>query len=128
MGRSDLRTNGRTAHGCLGNRERQVALEWRPAGPGVLGLHRLVVADEAAPPGDGSWEVTESKDPWGDPECTVQRGDLRLSPTVMKTPLKAHLWWGLGTFSLTHDLPGMIKANRDRLDGWLHLPQCRHNW
>lgn len=80
---------------------------------------------KAAPSGDGSWEVREDKDGWGDPECTVQRGEWRLSATVMKTPLTSHLWWSLGRFSLPHDLPGMIKANGDRVDGWLHLPQCR---
>ncbi|MEU9115286.1 hypothetical protein AB0D04_26770 [Streptomyces sp. NPDC048483] len=80
---------------------------------------------KAAPPGDGSWEVEEMKDEWGDPECTVQRGEWRLKATVMKTPLKAHLWWTLGRISLPHDLPGMIKVNGDRVDGWLRLPQCR---
>ncbi|MER5367656.1 hypothetical protein [Streptomyces sp. NPDC002722] len=78
----------------------------------------------AAPSGDGSWKVTESKDRWGDPECMVSRGDWRLSATVMKTPLKSHLWWSLGRFPLPQDLPGMINTNGDRVDGWLHLPQC----
>ncbi|MCW7984375.1 hypothetical protein XF35_03290 [Streptomyces platensis subsp. clarensis] len=81
---------------------------------------------KAAPSGDAPWEVTETKDRWGDPDCTVQRGDWRLDATVMKTPLKAHLWWGLGTVPLHHGLPGMIKPNRNRVDGWLRLPQC-HN-
>ncbi|MGW3010636.1 hypothetical protein ACWC9R_17650 [Streptomyces sp. NPDC001219] len=80
----------------------------------------------AAPPGDAPWEVTETKDRWGDPDCTVQRGDWRLDATVMRTPLKAHLWWGLGTVPLHHGLPGMIKPNRNRVDGWLRLPQCRN--
>lgn len=78
----------------------------------------------AAPSGDGSWKVTESKDRWGEPECTVSRGDWRLSATVMKTPLESHLWWSLGRFPLPQDLPGMISANGDRVNGWLHLPQC----
>ncbi|MGW3495982.1 hypothetical protein [Streptomyces sp. NPDC001020] len=80
----------------------------------------------AARSGDEAWEVTEDKDGWGDPECTVRKGDWQLSATVMKTPLKSRLWWNLGRFSLPHALPGMIKVNGDRVDGWLHLPQCRN--
>ncbi|WP_432142025.1 hypothetical protein [Streptomyces sp. bgisy084] len=79
-----------------------------------------------AAPGDASWEVREEKDRWGDPDCTVQRGDWRLDATVMTTPLKADMWWGLGTVPLRHGLPGMIKPNPNRVDGWLRLPQC-HN-
>lgn len=78
-----------------------------------------------AAPGDAPWEVTEGKDRWGDPECTVEKGDWRFRTTLMKTPLKTSLWWGLGTVPLHHGLPGMIKTNHDRTDGWLHLPQCR---
>ncbi|WP_067138850.1 hypothetical protein [Microtetraspora malaysiensis] len=79
---------------------------------------------EAAPPGDTSWEVTEGEDQWGDAECTVETGDWRLSTTVMKTPLKTHLWWTRGIVPLGHGLPGMIKPGGDRVDGWLYLPPC----
>ncbi|MFE1172653.1 hypothetical protein [Streptomyces sp. NPDC058773] len=88
-------------------------------------LDRALLA-RAAPSGDAPWEITEAKDPWGNPECTVQRGDWQLSATAIKTPLKDYLWWGLGTVPLRHGLPGMIKTNRDRTDGWLHLPRCRN--
>ncbi|MEV6671550.1 hypothetical protein [Streptomyces sp. NPDC051162] len=86
-------------------------------------IDRTLLTD-AAPSGDAPWKVSERKDQWEDPECTVQKGNWRLSATVMHTPLKTHMWWGLGTVPLGNSLPGMIKPNGDHVDGWLHLPQC----
>ncbi|MFF0742941.1 hypothetical protein ACFYVL_21335 [Streptomyces sp. NPDC004111] len=73
---------------------------------------------------DGSWKVEEDKDTWDDPSCKVSRGDWNVEATVMKTPLKSHLWWGTGRFPLPRNLPGMVHVHGDRVDGWLHLPQC----
>ncbi|MEV6674189.1 hypothetical protein [Streptomyces sp. NPDC051162] len=86
-------------------------------------IDRTLLTD-AAPSGDASWKVSERKDQWEDPECTVEKGNWRLSATLMHTPLKTHMWWGLGTVPLGNNLPGMIKPNGDHVDGWLHLPQC----
>ncbi|MCC5574410.1 hypothetical protein IMZ11_01990 [Microtetraspora sp. AC03309] len=86
-------------------------------------IDRSLLSD-AARRGDTSWEVAEGEDRWGDAECTVTTGDWRFSTTVMKTPLKAHLWWRLGIVPLGHGLPGMIRPSGDRVEGWLYLPPC----
>ncbi|WP_433543821.1 hypothetical protein ACQPZG_00945 (plasmid) [Streptomyces sp. CA-294286] len=85
----------------------------------------LLASAAAADPGDADWEVTEEKDTWEDPSCTVERGDWRAGATVMKAPLGTRLWWNLGGHPLPGNLPGMVTVRGDRVDGWLHLPQCR---
>lgn len=78
---------------------------------------------DAAPEG-GSWKVSESTDRWGDPTCTVSKGDWAVEVTLMKTPLRTHLWWQLGAVSLGGSLPGMVKPGETRTDGWLYLTRC----
>ncbi|NUU23125.1 MAG: hypothetical protein HOV68_16680 [Streptomycetaceae bacterium] len=79
---------------------------------------------ENAAPQQGDWHVKESTDQWGDPTCTLRKGSWEADVTVMKTPLRSHLWWQLGSASLGGDLPGMVKPGAHRTDGWLDLPQC----
>lgn len=81
------------------------------------------VLKNAAPQG-GAWKVKESTDQWGDPTCTVRKGDWTAEVTVMKTPLRTHLWWQLGAVSLGGHLPGMVKPGKDRTDGWLYVGNC----
>ncbi|WP_436778173.1 hypothetical protein [Yinghuangia sp. YIM S09857] len=85
-------------------------------------VDRSILTDAA--PESGSWEVSESTDRWGDPTCTVRRGAWAVDVTLMKTPLRTHLWWQLGAVSLGGRLPGMVKPGTDRTDGWLYLTPC----
>lgn len=77
-----------------------------------------------AAPRAGAWKVAESTDRWGDPTCTVRKGDWTVDVTVMKTPLRAHLWWQRGAVSLGGRLPGMVTPGTERTDGWLYLAPC----
>ncbi|MFJ8745636.1 hypothetical protein ACIRL2_40530 [Embleya sp. NPDC127516] len=79
---------------------------------------------ENAAPRNGAWKVKEGTDHRGDATCTIRKGDWTTTVTVMKTPLRTHLWWQLGAVPLGGRLPGMVKPGEKRTDGWLYLGPC----